>query len=125
MTSSNLRDTGGQDTGASASWSGRGHDVAGTVIGAARPWGRDEDQTRDQRAAQTDYVAAAFGEDETLWRTLPSFSTPDTPLYTEQGGEPLKGERDYGLARKLLAAAGYTNDPIVLLVAADIPLHKA
>ena len=74
---------------------------------------------------QTDYMAAAFGEDQTLWRTLPSFFTPGTPLYTEQGGEPLKGDRDYGLARKLLAAAGYTNEPIVLLVATDIPFHKA
>jgi peptide/nickel transport system substrate-binding protein len=74
---------------------------------------------------QTDYMAAAFGEDPTLWRTLPSFFTPDTPLYTEQGGEPLKGARDYGLARRLLAEAGYTNEPIVLLVAADIPFHKA
>jgi len=74
---------------------------------------------------QTDYMAAAFGEDSTLWRTLPSFFTPNTPLYTEQGGEPLKGVRDYGLARKLLAEAGYTNEPIVLLVATDVPFHKA
>jgi peptide/nickel transport system substrate-binding protein len=74
---------------------------------------------------QTDYMAAAFGEDPALWRTLPSFFTPGTPLYTEQGGEPLKGARDYGLARKLLAEAGYTNEPIVLLVATDVPFHKA
>jgi peptide/nickel transport system substrate-binding protein len=74
---------------------------------------------------QTDYMSAAFGDDATLWQTLPSFFTPGTPLYTEQGGGPLKGERDYGLARKLLAEAGYANDPIVLLVATDVPFHKA
>jgi peptide/nickel transport system substrate-binding protein len=82
---------------------------------------------RARRAVQiapnhTDYMAA-FGEDATLWRTLPSLFTPDIPLCTEQGGEPLKGERDYSLAKKQPAAAGYTNGPTVLLVATDIPFH--
>ena len=52
-----------------------------------------------------------------LWKTLPGFFTPDTPLYTEIGGEPLKGKRDYDLAKKLLAEAGYKNEPVILLVA--------
>jgi hypothetical protein len=53
------------------------------------------------------------------------FFTPDTPLYTENGGEPLKGKRDYAAAKKLLAEAGYKGEPIVLLVATDVPITKA
>ena len=75
--------------------------------------------------SQEDYMGAVVGDDETLWKKLPSFFTPDTPLYTENGGEPLKGKRDYELAKKLLAEAGYKNEPIMLLVATDVPITKA
>jgi len=75
--------------------------------------------------SQEDYMRAVAGDDETLWKTLPGFFTPDTPLYTEVGGEPLKGKRDYALAKKLLAEAGYKNEPIVLLVATDVAITKA
>jgi peptide/nickel transport system substrate-binding protein len=75
--------------------------------------------------SQEDYMGAVVGGDESLWKTLPGFFTPDTPLYTENGGEPLKGERDYGLAKKLLAEAGYKNEPIVLMVATDVAITKA
>jgi peptide/nickel transport system substrate-binding protein len=74
---------------------------------------------------QEDYMGAVVGEDQTLWKTLPGFFTPDTPLYTEFGGEPLKGKRDYEQAKKLLAEAGYNNEPIILLVATDIAITKA
>ncbi len=56
---------------------------------------------------------------------MPGFFTPDTPLYTENGGEPLKGKRDYDAAKKLLAEAGYKNEPIILLVATDVAITKA
>ena len=36
--------------------------------------------------SQEDYMGAVVGNDEALWRTLPGFFTPDTPLYTENGG---------------------------------------
>jgi peptide/nickel transport system substrate-binding protein len=75
--------------------------------------------------SQADYMGAVVGEDTNLWKTLPGFFTPDTPLYSEVGGEPLKGKRDYELAKKLLAEAGYTNEPIVLLVATDVAITKA
>jgi peptide/nickel transport system substrate-binding protein len=75
--------------------------------------------------SQADYMGAVVGDDETLWQTLPGFFTPNTPLYTEVGGEPLKGERNYDLAKKLLAEAGYKNEPIVLLVATDVGITKA
>jgi peptide/nickel transport system substrate-binding protein len=75
--------------------------------------------------SQEDYMGAVVGEDTSLWKTLPGFFTPGTPLYTEYGGEPLKGKRDYDAAKKLLAEAGYKNEPIILLVATDVPITKA
>jgi peptide/nickel transport system substrate-binding protein len=74
--------------------------------------------------SQEDYMGAVVG-DETLWKTLPGYFTPDTPLYTEFGGEALKGKRDYELAKKLLAEAGYKNEPVILLVATDVAITKA
>ncbi len=75
--------------------------------------------------SQEDYMRAVVGDDESLWKGLPGFFTPDTPLYTEQGGEPLKGPRKYAEAKKLLAEAGYKNEPIILLVATDVAITKA
>ena len=74
---------------------------------------------------QSDYMRAVVGDDESLWKEVPGFFTPDTPLYTEAGGEPLKGERKYDAAKKLLAEAGYKGEPIVLLVATDVAITKA
>src|SRR5947209_9965204 len=35
-----------------------------------------------------------------------------TPLYTEEGGEVLKGPRDFDAAKRLLAESGYSNQPV-------------
>ncbi len=75
--------------------------------------------------SQEDYMGAVAGDDQSLWSTLPGYFTPGTPLYTEAGGEPLKGKRDYAAAKKLLAEAGYNNEPIILLVATDVAITKA
>ena len=75
--------------------------------------------------SQADYMGAVVGSDESLWKTIPGYFTPDTPLYTEAGGDRLTGPRDYELARKLLAEAGYKGEPIVLLVATDVSITKA
>ncbi len=68
---------------------------------------------------QEDYMRALVGDDNSLWKPLPSFITPDTPLYTEEGGEHPKGqarshsrqeavgrERLFGPARHLRSGAG-------------------
>src|SRR3981081_4318881 len=56
--------------------------------------------------SQEDYMRALVGDDTSLWKPLPGFFTPDTPLYTEEGGEILKGKRDLAAAKKLLAESG-------------------
>ena len=75
--------------------------------------------------SQADYMQAVVGEDDSLWKTLPGYFTPETPLYTENGGEPLKGPRDYEGAKKLLADAGYKGEPITLLVATDVAITNS
>ena len=56
---------------------------------------------------------------------IPGFFTPGTPLYTEAGGDALKGKRDIDGAKKLLAEAGYSGQPVTCLVAQDQPPLKA
>ena len=75
--------------------------------------------------SQEDYMRAVVGDDTSLWKPIPSFFTPGTPLYTEDGGEPLKGKRDIEGAKKLLAEAGYSGQPVTCLVAQDQPPLKA
>ena len=75
--------------------------------------------------SQEDYMRALVGDDNSLWKPLPGFFTPGTPLYTEAGGEILKGKRDLVAAKKLLEEAGYKGEPITCVVAQDQPITKA
>jgi peptide/nickel transport system substrate-binding protein len=74
--------------------------------------------------SQEDYMRALVGDDPALWKPLPGFFTPGTPLYTEEGGEILKGPRDFAAAKKLLAQSGYTNQPVTCLIGQDQPITK-
>ncbi|TPG53181.1 ABC transporter substrate-binding protein [Roseomonas nepalensis] len=78
-----------------------------------------------QALSQEDYMQALVGEDRNLWKTLPSFFTPGTPIYSEAGGDILKGRRDYDAAKRMLAEAGYKGEPITIVVAQDQPITKA
>ncbi len=75
--------------------------------------------------SQEDYMRAVVGDDEALWKKLPSYFTPGTAAYTEAGGENLIGPRRYDEAKKLLAEAGYKGEKVVLLVATDVAITKA
>ncbi len=75
--------------------------------------------------SQTDYMQAVAGDDTNLWKTCPSFFTPGSAMYTEEGGEILKGPRDYEGAKKLLKEAGYNGEKIRLIVATDVAITKA
>ena len=74
--------------------------------------------------SQDDTMSAVAGDDVTSWRACPSFFTPGTPAYTEVGADNLKGARRYDEAKRLLAEAGYSGAPVVLLAASDIALTK-
>jgi peptide/nickel transport system substrate-binding protein len=88
------------------------------------------DDVRVRRAVlmtlnQEDYMRAYLGDDAKMWRPLPGFFTPGTALYNENGGEILKGPRDFDNAKRLLAQSGYSGQPVTCLVAQDIPQFKA
>jgi peptide/nickel transport system substrate-binding protein len=75
--------------------------------------------------SQEDYMRAVVGDDTNLWKPLPGFFTPGTPLYSEEGGDILKGPRNLDAAKKLLAESGYSGEPVTCLVAQDISITKA
>ena len=65
--------------------------------------------------SQEDYMRAIVGDDDALWKPLPGFFTPGTPLYTEAGGEILKGKRDLDRGQEAAGKeAGYKGEPVVL-----------
>jgi peptide/nickel transport system substrate-binding protein len=74
--------------------------------------------------SQEDYMRAIVGDDNDLWKPLPGFFTPGTPLYTEEGGDILKGRRDLDAAKRLLAESGYSNQPVTCVVAQDLAITK-
>jgi len=75
--------------------------------------------------SQEDYIRAYVGDDDSLWKPMPGYFAPGTPLYTDEGGEILKGPRKVDAAKRLLADSGYAGEPITLMAAQDIPNHKA
>jgi len=75
--------------------------------------------------SQEDYMRAVVGGDEKLWKPLPSYFIPNTPLYTEEGGDILKRPPDLDAAKRLLAQSGYSGEPVTCLVAQDMPFLKA
>ncbi|HEY4251459.1 MAG TPA: ABC transporter substrate-binding protein [Roseomonas sp.] len=74
---------------------------------------------------QADYMGAVIGGDPALWKPMPSFFTPGTPLYTEAGSEPMLALRDIDAAKRMLAASGYAGETIILPAATDAPFVKA
>ncbi len=75
--------------------------------------------------SQEDYMRSVVGDDETLWKASASYFTPGTPVYSEAGGDVLKGPRKYDEAKKLLKEAGYNGEKIILCVATDVQITKA
>jgi len=75
--------------------------------------------------SQEDYMRASVGDDNKMWKRMPGYFTPGTPLYTEEGGEILKGPRNFDAAKRLLTESGYAGQPITCLVAQDVPSLKA
>jgi len=74
--------------------------------------------------SQEDYMRALVGNDDMMWKSIPGFFTPGTPLYNEEGSEILKGPRNFDGAKRLLADSGYAGQPVTCLVAQDITSFK-
>jgi peptide/nickel transport system substrate-binding protein len=73
---------------------------------------------------QEDYMRAIVGDDNNLWKPIPGFFTPGTPLYTEEGGAILK-MKSIEAAKKLLAEGGYDGRPVTCVVGQDLAPVKA
>jgi peptide/nickel transport system substrate-binding protein len=71
------------------------------------------------------YMRAYVGDDDSMWKPMPGYFSPGTPLYTEEGGEILKGPRRLDAAKRLLADSGYAGEPITCMAPQDIPFMKA
>jgi peptide/nickel transport system substrate-binding protein len=70
--------------------------------------------------SQEDYMRAVVGDDDSLWKPMPGYFPPATPLYTEEGGDILKGPRKVEAAKRLLAESGYAGEPVTLMAPQDI-----
>jgi peptide/nickel transport system substrate-binding protein len=75
--------------------------------------------------SQEDYMRAYVGNDDSLWKPMPGYFPPGTPLYTEEGGDILKGPRKLDAAKRLLAYSGYAGEPITLMAGQDVAHSKA
>ena len=75
--------------------------------------------------SQQDYMQAVVGEDTNMWKAQPSFFTPGTSFYSEDGGDLLKGPRNIEAAKKLLSEAGLLGARVTLVVAMDVAITKA
>ena len=70
-------------------------------------------------------MRADVGDDDSLWKPMPGYFAPGTPLYTEEGGDIFKGPRKLDAAKRLLGESGYAGEPVTLMAAQDIPGYKA
>jgi peptide/nickel transport system substrate-binding protein len=75
--------------------------------------------------SQEDCMRTYVGDDDTLWKPMPGYFPPGTRLYTEEGGDILKGPRKLDVAKRLLADSGYSGEPVTLLAAQDLAYLKA
>jgi peptide/nickel transport system substrate-binding protein len=75
--------------------------------------------------SQEDYMRAYVGDDDSSWKSISGYFPPGTPLYTDDGGDILKGPRNVEAAKRLLADSGYGGEPVTLMAAQDIAHHKA
>jgi peptide/nickel transport system substrate-binding protein len=75
--------------------------------------------------SQEDYMRAVVGDDGSLWKPMQGYFPPGTPLYTEEGGDILKGPRKVEAAKRLLAESGYAGEPVTLMAAQDLFHFKA
>jgi peptide/nickel transport system substrate-binding protein len=74
---------------------------------------------------QSDFMAAASGDDRKLWRDNIGFFPSGSPLVNDAGLEALSSPRDINAAKSAIAAAGKGNTPVVALHATDVSNQNA
>ena len=73
---------------------------------------------------QRDYVLGIAGDPKNGQPCL-SYFTCGTPLASETGADPLKGQRNFDRARQLVKEAGYKGERVVIIDATDQPIVHA
>jgi peptide/nickel transport system substrate-binding protein len=74
---------------------------------------------------QADFMTAVAGTDPEGWRDRVGYFPPGSPLASDVGMAVLEGPRDYDKVKRDLAAAGYKNEKVVVMVASDFPVLNA
>ncbi|TAM88847.1 MAG: ABC transporter substrate-binding protein [Candidimonas sp.] len=75
---------------------------------------------------QKEYMIAANGSEyPEYWNAHCGVFVPGSPMDSKAGMEALDGPRDFAKAQALIKAAGYHNEPIILLDPVDYPNHHA
>jgi len=72
---------------------------------------------------QKDFMTAMMGEETSLWSVPCGFFPPISPLASDAGMSVLTDKPDYATVRKVLKAAGYQGEKVVLMGATDQPLN--
>lgn len=74
---------------------------------------------------QSVFMRAVAGADPAMWRAGVGMFCPDTPMANDAGMAVLNGPRDLQRVRLALSEAGYDDERIVVLSAADVPFRRA
>jgi peptide/nickel transport system substrate-binding protein len=74
---------------------------------------------------QAEFMQAVAGDDPTLWKADVGYFPPSSPMAGQVGMEALEGKRDLAKVKRDLAAAGYNNERVVVMVATDLPALNA
>jgi peptide/nickel transport system substrate-binding protein len=74
---------------------------------------------------QADFVTAIAGTDPKMWRTGVGVFCPGTELSNDVGIEVMTSPRDPARVKAMLKDAGYTGQPVAMMVATDTPYRKA
>jgi peptide/nickel transport system substrate-binding protein len=74
---------------------------------------------------QADFMRAIVGDDTSVFQIDTGVFPPTLPSATTAGLEPLSGPRSLDRARALMKEAGYSNQPMRLLMGTDLPTNNA
>jgi peptide/nickel transport system substrate-binding protein len=74
---------------------------------------------------QSDFMTAVAGTDKQWWNDEIGYFPPISTMASDVGMDALLGPRDYAKAAREIVAAGYKGEPIVVMVASDLPTLNA